>query len=285
MKLDTDTLRTDTETPIAGMQCYAQPLLIHGDCLVEMQKIPDKSVDMILADLPYGTTACKWDVIIPFEPLWKQYERVIKDNGAIVLTGSQPFTSSLVMSNTKLFKYELIWFKDKPTGIGNVNKMPMKYHENICVFYKSLPTYNKLMVERSANGKQRLLDHQRNNYIMAKGKNDGVFLSSSIGNRDSKVYDAELKCPESVIRLNSIRTNGKEYLGHRTQKPITLMEYLILTYTNKGDTVLDNVMGSGTTGIACRNTNRNFIGIEKDDKYFQIAVNRINSHTVQPSLF
>ena len=247
--------------------------LIKGDCLIEMQNIPDKSIDMICADLPYGTTACKWDVVIPFEPLWAQYKRIIKDNGAIVLFGSQPFTSALVMSNPKWFKYCWVWEKSNPTGMGQANKRPMKYHEDICVFYLKQPTYNKQMIKRES---ERIKQSHKSNYSFnVSDKNSGNQQSISYKDINSERYSANEKNPSSVIKVNSLRANSKEWCEHPTQKPVPLLEYIIKTYTNEGETVLDNTFGSGSTGVACVNTNRNFIGIEMDDKYFEIAKNRI----------
>ena len=247
--------------------------ILLGDCLELMKDIPNGSIDMILCDLPYGTTACKWDTIIPFDKLWEQYERIIKPNGAIVLTASQPFTSALVMSNTKMFKYELIWEKSNPTGMGQANKRPMKYHENICVFYKSQPTYNKQMIPRT------------NNTVKSMIKNGGKFNVSNTmsGNQQSIAYkdinanrySETEKNPSSVIKIKSIRPISKEYLGHPTQKPIPLFENLIKTYTNDGEVVLDNTAGSGTTAIACLNTNRQFIVMEKEQKYYDIILKRV----------
>ena len=232
--------------------------LINGDCLVEMKNIPDKSIDMILADLPYGTTACKWDTIIPFEPLWEQYKRIIKDNGAIVLTASQPFTSALVMSNIKMFKYEWIW--NKITGRGHLvaKHRPMAQHENILVFGKGKTKYNPQMV---------LMDKPQ------KSKSMEASRTSIMGGHTTKESETIIrthKYPKTIITQG---VDGK-YV-HPTQKPVALMEYLIKTYTNEGDTVLDNCMGSGTTGVACKNLNRNFIGIELDKGYFEIAKSRI----------
>ena len=247
--------------------------ILLGDCLELMKYIPNGSIDMILCDLPYGATNCKWDIIIPFDKLWEQYERIIKPNGAIVLTASQPFTSALVMSNINLFKYELIWEKSNPTGMGQANKRPMKYHENICVFYKSQPTYNKQMIPRTDNTVKSMI------------KNGGKFNVSNTmsGNQQSIAYkdinanrySETEKNPSSVIKINSIRPISKEYLGHPTQKPIPLFENLIKTYTNEGELVLDNTAGSGTTAIACLNTKRQFIVMEKEQKYYDIILKRL----------
>ena len=249
--------------------------LLHGDCLELMKDIESGSVDLILTDPPYGTTACKWDSVIDFDLMWEQLNRVIKPNGAIVLFGSEPFSSALRMSNIKNYKYDWVWEKSMPTGMATASFMPMKYHELIHVFVnKGKPTFNKIMSERSDIGKQRL-------------KNSGKILNGtkSKGNHVAKdnlagVYSEYLVNkvnPKSILKFKSVpNCNGTKL--HPTQKPVTLMEYLIKTYTLKNETVLDFTMGSGSTGVACVNTNRNFIGIEKDDKYFEIATNRINNH-------
>lgn len=236
--------------------------LLQGDCLELMKDIPDKSIDMILCDLPYGITNCKWDTVIPFEPLWEQYKRIIKDNGAIVLFGSQPFTSALVMSNPKWFKYEWIWIKSRPTGFLNAKKMPMKEHENICVFYKKLPIYNPQMQERSSRGQKLIGSNHRHSTSSSENYRPGIKERISI--------TPELRHPSSTQKFDK----GERGV-HPTQKPVALCEYLIKTYTNEGDLVLDNCMGSGTTGVACANLNRDFIGMELDEKYFQIAYDRI----------
>lgn len=243
--------------------------LIKSDCLIEMRKIPDKSIDAIICDLPYGTTACKWDTIIPFDRLWEQYERIIKPNGAIVLTASQPFTSALVMSNPKLFRYEWIWDKVQPTGALTVKKMPMKQHENILVFYKSQPTYNRQMTDRKKEDLRVNAVRNKNN----QKTNFGYEHTGGMIMKYAEDYDPTKVNPKSILTYSKQPTRTKNL--HPTQKPIALFEYLIKTYTNEGDMVLDNTMGSGTTGVACINTNRNFIGIEMDDKYFEIAENRI----------
>ena len=239
--------------------------LLRGDCLELMKDIPDKSVDLILCDLPYGTTACKWDEIIPFEPLWEQYERVIKDNGAIVLTASQPFTSTLIMSNIKLFRYTWVWEKSKATGFLNAKKRPLVAHEDITVFSKKPTTYNPQFSTKEPYNKgirkEQTDDDVYGNFERVEVKSDG------------KRY------PRSVVYFKTAESEGA--VLHKTQKPLKLFEYLIKTYTNEGDLVLDNCMGSGSTGVACLNTNRNFIGIELDDKYFEIAKKRIESHEVQ----
>ena len=233
--------------------------LYMGDCLELMPLIADESIDMILCDLPYGTTACKWDTIIPFDKLWEQYERIIKPNGAIVLTASQPFTSALVMSNPKMFKYEVIFKKNIPSNPLLAKKQILKYHENICVFYKMQPIFNP-------ETKKRADGNFRKN-AKAEYEQRGVFGNTKMTAGDG---GKEWVFEGSVIEITS-RDRGL----HPTQKPVELFEKLIRTFTNEGDLVLDNTMGSGTTGVACVNTNRNFIGIEKDENYFAMASKRI----------
>jgi len=243
--------------------------IICGDCLEVMPNIPDKSIDMILCDLPYGTTACKWDIIIPFEPLWKEYKRIIKDNGAIVLTASQPFTSMLVMSNLKMFKYEWIWEKAVGSNFAVAKYQPLKEHENTLVFGKGKIKYNPIKEPRKGSGKARLKSGYKSNPDIKKTSFIGKFKS----NRKGKVYD-DLKYPSSVQYFN----NREASRGlHPTQKPVALFEYLIKTYTNKGDLVLDNCAGSGTTGVACKNLGRDYILIEKEKKYYDIANKRIKA--------
>ena len=238
-------------------------VIYQGDCLEVMKGIEDKSVDMILADLPYGTTACKWDTIIPFEPLWEQYKRIIKDNGAIVLTASQPFTSALVMSNIKMFKYEWIWKKNAGGNFGSVRFQPMLEHENILVFGVGKINYNQQKEIRSASGLARV----KSSPMTFNRKKGDAYNNLFVGNVTKYKAD-ELRCPSSVQSFN--RERGL----HPTQKPVALFEYLIKTYTNEGDLVLDNTAGSGTTGVACKNTNRNFILIEQDQEYCKIASER-----------
>jgi DNA modification methylase len=236
--------------------------ILLGDCLELMKDIPNGSIDMILCDLPYGTTACKWDTIIPFDKLWEQYERIIKPNGAIVLTASQPFTSALVMSNPKIFKYDFSWDKKKLSGILNAKKQPLRRHEDILVFYKSLPTYNPQM---RYDGKKTGIK-----YHIVDSEN---YRKTEIVN---KYADDGSRYPTSIIdNINGVIGNSKEKLPHPTQKPIALFEYLIKTYTNENDLVLDNTAGSGTTAMACLNTNRQFIVMEKEQKYYDIILKRV----------
>ena len=234
--------------------------IYQGDCLELMNGIPDKSVDMVLCDLPYGTTACKWDTIIPFDKLWNQYERVIKDNGAIVLFGSQPFTTTLINSNIKLFKYCWYWEKEKGTGFAFSGKQPLRKIEEICVFYKKQPTYNPQMTEGKPYTQKRLQES-----VKGIADNMGRHTTKS----DGKRY------PKSIIRVEG---QAQRHITHPTQKPVSLFEYLIKTYTNEGETVLDNCMGSGTTAIACLNTKRNFIGFELNEEYYNMSLKRISEN-------
>ena len=232
------------------------PVLMNGDCLELMQYLADGSVDMVLCDLPYGTTQNKWDAVIPFDQLWAEYRRVCR--GAIVLTAAQPFTSALVMSNPGLFKYQWVWEKSVATNFLNAKKQPLRNHEDVLVFYAEQPTYNPQMVPGERKTSRRV----------------GT-KTANYGKADKETfYDSTERYPLSVQRFGS-RIDGAAL--HPTQKPVALMEYLIRTYTNEGDTVLDNTMGSGTTGVACANTGREFIGIERDPEYFRIASERIDA--------
>ena len=241
-----------------------------GDCLELMPLIADKTIDMILCDLPYGTTQNKWDSIIDLPKLWSEYKRVIKDNGAIVLTAQTPFDKVLGCSNLEMLKYELIWEKSKATGFLNAKKIPLKAHENILIFYKQQPTYNPQMTKGEPYNK---------GFIKAQNGN------GTYGNFDAKLRLNESgdRFPRSVFYFKTSEAEGK--VIHPTQKPIALFEYLIKTYTNEGETVLDNCIGSGTTAIACKNTNRNFIGIEKGQEYFDLATKRIDDHKPNLLLF
>ena len=249
-----------------------QLTLIWGDCLEEMKKIPDKSVDMVLTDPPYGTTACKWDTVVPFGPMWEQLHRVTKDNGAICLFGSEPFSSALRMSNIKRFKYDWVWHKSNPSNFATANKRPMSYHEIISTFYSKQPRYNKQMITRLSRVVER---HKRNGTKGKTSKSDHIGLEQE---KDyATKYDPDKKNPGTIIYCNSV-SNFSKIKSHPTQKPVALLEYLIKTYTLEGETVLDFTMGSGSTGVACKNLNRNFIGIEKEKKYFDIAKSRIENH-------
>ena len=232
-----------------------------GDCLSVMQEIEDKSVDLILCDLPYGTTKCKWDTIIPFEPLWEQYKRIIKDNGAIVLTASQPFTSALVMSNPDMFKYEWIWDKKLSAGFLNAKIQPLNRHESILVFGIGKLKYNPQMEKRE---KERINKGTNKVY----GIEDSAYgVRKAIGGNYTHRY------PTTIQTISNANRAEKQ---HPTQKPLALCEYFVRSYTNENDLVLDNTMGSGTTCLAAKNLNRQFIGIEKEEKYFNIAKQRLN---------
>lgn len=231
-----------------------------GDCLEVMKTIPDSSIDMILCDLPYGTTACKWDSVIPFEPLWEQYKRVIKDNGAIVLFGREPFSSYLRISNVKMYRYDWIWEKSKATNFLFAKQMPLIAHEDIMIFYKNKPTYNP----QKTQGKPYNKGREKRTEIEAVGK---------IGSGNIIENKSGLRNPRSVQYFVTAEREGKL---HPTQKPIKLIEYFIKTYSNENDTILDNTMGSGTTMLACKNLNRNGIGIEKDPQYYAVAVARVD---------
>lgn len=236
--------------------------LLCGDCLELMKSIPDKTIDMILCDLPYGVTnRNKWDIVIPFDKLWSEYERIIKDNAAIVLFGTGMFTANLMTSNPTIWRYNLIWEKTQPTGFLNAKKMPLRSHEDICVFYKKQPTYNP----------QKTYGHERKVSTAVHKRNSKK--STDYGDYNFTSYDSTERYPKSVITFP--KDTQKKAL-HPTQKPVALCEWLINTYTNTGGTVLDNCMGSGSTGVACVNTNRNFIGIELEEEYFKIAEKRIN---------
>ena len=236
--------------------------LINGDCLIEMQNIPDKSIDMILCDLPYGTTKCHWDVIIPFDKLWEQYSRIIKDNGAIVLFGQEPFSSLLRCSNLKNYKYDIYWEKERITNIMQVKNRVGKNVETISVFYKNQCTYNPQMVKydgpkrgnKVRNGKLGKLVDDANDKLVKEYVDNGTRYPTQVW-----------KFKRDILTSNL----------HPTQKPVALLEELIKTFSNEGDVILDNCMGSGSTGVACKNTNRNFIGIELNENYFNIAEKRI----------
>jgi DNA modification methylase len=247
--------------------------IYNGDCLEKMKDIPDGSCDFICTDLPYSVLCksnenSKWDNIIPFEPLWEQYERIIKDNGAIVLFAQGLFTAKLILSNEKLYRYSLVWDKgDRVSGFLNANRMPLRSHEDIVVFYKSLPTYNPQMTKGNKN-------HKRGNH--------GTMTNNCYGEfKQTETILTDLKYPKSILRFN------KPFLtkNHPTEKPVELIQYLIRTYTNEGETVLDSCCGSGTTAIACIREKRNWICIEKDPKFYEVAKKRIENELNQPTLF
>ena len=248
-------------------------MLYRGDCLQEMKKIESGSVDLVLTDPPYGTTACKWDSVIPFEPMWEQLNRIIKPNGAIVLFGSEPFSSALRMSNIKDYKYDAIWIKNRPSNVMLSKKQLLKYHENISFFYSKQCTYNPQMTVSEKDNRIR----------------KGIIYDVKSGVTDknkgyvSDTHNPKLKYPKTL--LNYKRDWRPQDQLHSTQKPLELLKYLVKTYTNEGETVLDFTMGSGSTGVAAANTNREFIGIEQDEKYFDIATKRIHEAKQELTLF
>lgn len=238
--------------------------LHQGDCLEVMKDIPDKSVDMILCDLPYGTTECKWDKFIDNKSMWEHYNRILKESGNIVLFASQPFTTKLIESNPKMFRYEIIWIKTRPTGFANANYRPMKKHENILIFTKA--STSTAGNNHATYNPQGLIERER------KVKRTSRGYQGERQNSKDEYVSKFTNYPTSIVEFPS---EGKTV--HPTQKPVDLLEYLIKTYSNEGEVVLDNCMGSGSTGVACVNTNRRFIGIELDDKYFDVAKERIEN--------
>lgn len=250
--------------------------IYNENCLEGMKRIPDGSVDCIICDLPYGTTACKWDTIIPFEPLWEQYNRVIKDKGAIVLFAGEPFTSKLILSNINNYRQKLTWLKTRPTNVFNAKKQFMNWTEDIVVFYRTLPTYNPQMRTDGVftGAKVQRCNHDRSNGTLGK-----------TGEKKNYVHEGNggLFYPKSVLEFSNVHNGGTSV--HPTQKPVALIEYLIKTYTNEGETILDNCIGSGTTAIAAIRTNRNYIGFELQKEYFDIANKRIKDEQMQYKLF
>lgn len=245
--------------------------LLHGDCLELMPTLPDASVDAIIADLPYGTTDCEWDSIIPIDLLWAQYKRIIKPRGAVVLFGSQPFSSTLICSNPSWFKHDIVWEKDRATGHLNAKVEPLRKHEDILVFCDGRVTYNPQMSKKPA---WKIRPPYRGKAADTYGKSDQSAM---------RTIPIDESFPTSVYPCSS--NNLGEWGQHPTQKPVKLLEYLIRTYTNAGETVLDNTMGSGTAGVACVNTGRVFIGMELDADYFATAQRRIAEAQMQPALF
>lgn len=231
------------------------------DCLEGMKLIPDKSIDMILCDLPYGTTRNKWDSVIPLDKLWEQYQRVIKDNGAIVLTSAEPFTSMLVTSNIKMFRYDIIWEKQKGSDPLNAKRKPLRSHENILVFYKKLPTYNPQFEYGEPYIRKGDCSVKSNNFNKANVVRD-------LGSEDGKRY------PKTVIKFSNEGMNSKNL--HPTQKPLKLFEWLLKTYSNEGEVILDNCLGSGTTAVACELNNRKWIGFETEQEYIKVINKRLD---------
>ena len=242
--------------------------LLQGDCLELMNKIPDKSIDMILCDLPYGTTKNKWDSVLPFDKMWKQYDRTIKENGCIALFADGMFMSDLMQSNKKLWRYNLVWDKELISGFLNANRMPLRSHEEICIFYKKLPTYNPQFTDGEP------LHGMGTKFSQEKNKNNNYGNFDSCNNPSAKRTGDTKKYPKSIVKFPR---PASCVMIHPTQKPVELLEWLIKTYTNENDCVLANCMGSGSTGVAAVGINRNFIGMELEEKYFNIAKERIES--------
>ena len=264
---DSTEQQTTTKPPIVGMQCYAQVFL--GDCLELYKNIEPKSIDLILTDLPYGTTACKWDTIMPFDKLWEMVNYLLKSNGVFITTASQPFTSALVMSNPKMFKYTWAWIKDKAANFGVAKYRPLNIIEDVCVFYNGVAKYNPQKYDAG--------------YKKNKG-GKGTQIKGVYGQNGFKwSYDeTTMQYPKNTLFFATPKHNDKENkCQHPTQKPVALFEYLIKTYSKEGMIIFDPCMGSGTTGVACKNLNRNFIGIEKDEQYFEIAKQRIISKIIE----
>ena len=256
----------EPQNPQCVQTSVTSSAVFHGDCLEVMKTIPDGSIDMILCDLPYGTTACKWDSVLPFDKLWKDYERIIKDSGCIVLFASNPFASALIMSNPKLFRYEFVWDKVIPTGFTMANYRPMMQHELVLVFSKGKMTYTPKGGYLKFNPQKTKRDKPIKGYAVTSS-----FLHDVTFDKKERIYDE--KNPISIITFKKDKKRE-----HTSQKPLELLEYLVKTYTNEGDMVLDNTMGSGTTNIACIKLNRKSIGIEKEKQYYDVAVRRASEY-------
>ena len=272
-------LKKENEKNTRNKNCFDMielDKIYNEDCLIGMQRIPDVSVDAVICDLPYGTTACKWDIIIPFEPLWEQYHRVCKPNAPIVLFAGEPFTSLLIMSNLSEYRQKLTWLKTRPTNVFNAKKQFMNWTEDICVFYRSLPTFNPQMRTdgQFTGAKVQHCHHDRSTGTLGQTGEKAGYVHEGNGG---------LFYPKSVLEYSNVH-HGNDCL-HPTQKPVNLVSYLIMTYTNEGDTVLDNCSGSGTTAIACIKENRHFICFEKDETYWKKSVERVKNEQLQLTLF
>lgn len=248
--------------------------IYNEDCLTGMKNIPDKSIDMILCDLPYGSTKCKWDIIIPFDKLWEAYNRIVKTNGVILLFGNEPFSSYLRMSNIKNYRYDWYWIKNKPSGALFAKVKPMKAVENICVFYDKRPRYIPEMIKRTETELKRFAKIQ----VVTSGTD---LIKKKWSKSPSRTHN-QFKYPNNVLNFKTVFNRDKQKTKHPTQKPVEMFEYLIRTYTTEGNLILDNCIGSGTTAIACINTKRNYIGFELDKTYFDIANKRIEEHKQIP---
>jgi site-specific DNA-methyltransferase (adenine-specific) len=259
--------------------------LYKGDCLEIMPTLEAGSVDAIITDLPYGTTACAWDEVIPFAEMWREVKRVLKPNGAFITTANQPFTSALIMSRVDLFREEITWIKHKPSNIGNGKYMHLKYTEGILIFSDGTPTYNPQFQKRESDRVKQAQKGNSKNWRTNRKETQEVSFATQYKPREWSVYDADVKLPMNYMQLPSVVSNSDEKCDHPTQKPVALYRYLIRTYTNESETVLDITMGSGTTGVAAWMEGRKFIGIERDPKYFAIAEKRISQAAQQPALF
>ena len=255
--------------------------IYNEDCLEGMKRIPDGSVDAIITDLPYGTTACAWDSVIPFDKLWEQYKRIRKPNAPIVLFCIEPFTAALVMSNVKEYREKLTWEKHKPSNIGNAKYMHLKYTEDIVVFSNGSSTFNPQMQPRISD---RVREAQKGNSKQWRTKGE-ICFATHYEPRDWNTFDADLKYPGNVFYFPAVVSNSHEKCAHPTQKPVNLLRYLIRTYTNEGEAVLDNCMGSGTTAVACIREKRNYIGFETNAEYYNMACKRIENEKAQLRLF
>lgn len=261
--MDIEKLKYEAQSKALHIADVSGSALFNADCMDILPLIPDKSVQLILADLPYGITGLEWDKELSLNKLWKEYKRI---SNVVILFGKQPFTTDLIQSARDWFKYELIWEKDKPTNFALANKQPMCYHENILVFYDKQPTYNKIMVDREGKGTWRYgFDISHENRKMQNGK-------KYAGKKEKSNYDKKLKNPKSILYFD---TGKRQHLKHSTQKPLDLIKWLIYTFTNENDMVLDNTMGSGTTCLGAKELNRRFIGVEKETEYYNIAVDDV----------
>ncbi|WP_315602457.1 DNA methyltransferase [Treponema socranskii] len=255
--------------------------LLHGDCIELLPKIPDESIDAIITDPPYGTTKCDWDIPIPFDLMWKQYTRILKQSGVIIIFGSEPFTSELICSNKKMFREKLTWQKHRPSSIGNAKRMHLKYSEDIIVFSYGKNIYTPQMQPRISDRVRQAQRGKSKQWRTIGNNSREVCFATQYEPRDWHSFDADYKYPSNILTFPAVVSNSNEKVNHPTQKPIALLEYLIKTYTKEQHTVLDNCMGSGTTGVACINTGRKFIGMELDGNYFAIAEQRIKTALVE----
>ena len=255
-----------------------------GDCTQLLQQLPDESVDAIITDPPYGTTKCDWDKIVSFDFLWKEYKRILKPNGVVVIFGIEPFTSDLICSNKKMFREKLTWQKHRPSNMGNAKRMHIKYSEDIIVFSFGKNIYNPQMQPRTSDRVRQAQRGKSRQWRTNRKNTREVCFASQYAPRSWDSFDADWKYPSKILSFPAVVSNSREKVNHPTQKPVLLLTYLIKTYTQEGALVVDPFMGSGTTGVASVSTNRRFIGMELDDNYFEIAKNRLENHLKQPNL-